>query len=284
MRILTATLLCALCGPEEDYEALLTAASAKGMQREEAMRSAHLALEEGAYEQAVELARRAKALDAEIADAQARARIRLETLVPELVTRLDDDEFEVREAASRALQRIGRPAFPGLIRRRRDADLSAEAVARIDQALGGITVDAEGRLRQWASEASASSQYGADDWSAKQATGIPDSAEMDARTAWAAREADSGVEWLHVKFTLPVLLRQVRIHENLTPGGIVRIDAVREDGERRTVWQAEDPGAVWFQAELSGEVARELVIVIDARKRPGWEEIDAVELIGELEK
>ena len=281
MRLMTAALLCAFCGPEEDYEALLTEAAAKDMQREEALRTAHAALDDGAYEQAVDLARRARVLEGEAATARARARVRLDTLVPELVRLLDDDEFSVRESASQALRRIGRPALPALVRLRH-TDLSAEARARVDRLLDGITVDREGRVHQWASEATASSQYTADDWSARQAVGPPDAQEMDCRTAWAPREADGGVEWLHVKFILPVRMRRVRIHENLTPGGVIRIDAVGEDGTRRTVWQGADLALPWFEAELRGDLARELVIVIDTRKRPGWEEIDAVELVGEL--
>lgn len=284
IKLMTAALLCAFCGPEEDYEALLTEAAAKEMQREEALRAAHAALDEGAYEQAVDLARRARALEGDVATAKARARVRLDTLVPELVRLLDDDEFSVRESASQALRRIGRPALPGLLRLRR-TDLPAEALARVDRLLDGLTVDREGRVHQWASEATASSQYTADDWSARQAVGPPDSQEMDCRTAWAAKEADGGVEWLHVKFVLPVRMHRVRIHENLTPGGVIRIDAVGEDGARRTVWQGSDPALPWFEAELRGERARELVIVIDTRKRAGWEEIDAVELVGDtLEK
>lgn len=280
INLLTAALLGAFCGPEEDYEALLTEAAAKEMQREEAGRAAHAALDEGAYEQAVDLARRARVLEGEIATAKACARVRLETLVPELVQRLDDDEFDVRESASQALRRIGRPALEGLVQARK-TDLPAEARGRVDRLLDGITVDREGRVHQWASEATASSQYTADDWSARQAVGPPDAQEMDCRTAWAAKDADGGLEWLHVKFVLTVRMRRIRIHENLTPGGVVRIDAVGEDGARRPVWQGTDPALPWFEADLRGEPARELVIVVDTRKRPGWEEIDAVELIGD---
>jgi len=280
IRLMTATLLCALSGPEEDYEALLSEAAAMAMQREEALRTAHAALDEGEYEIAVGLARRARALEGDVASAKARARVRLDTLVPELVRLLDDDEFSVRESASQALRRIGHPALPGLLRLRQ-TDLSAEALSRMDRLLNGVSVDREGRVHQWASEATASSQYTADDWSARQAVGAPDSLDMDCRTAWAAKDADGGVEWLHVTFVLPVRMRRVRIHENLTPGGVIRIDAVGEDGDRRTVWQGADPALPWFEAELGGKLACELVIVIDTRIRPGWEEIDAVELIGD---
>jgi HEAT repeat protein len=276
----TVALLCALSGAPDDYEALLADAAAKDLKGGEAMRTAHAALDEGAYEHAVDLARRARSLGAEAATARTRARLRLEGLVPELVVRLDDDDFDVRESASQALRRIGRPALPGLVELRK-GKLPAEAQARVDCLLGGITVDREGRVHQWASEATASSEYAAEDWSARQAVGPPDSPEGDSRTAWAAKDADGGPEWLTVKFVLSVRIRRIRIHENLTPGGVVRIDAVGEDGIRRPVWQGEDPALPWFEADLESQVSRELVIVLDTRKHSGWEEIDAVELIGD---
>jgi len=280
--ILKAALLLALAGPPDDYDALQAEGAAKDLEREAAMRAAHAALDRGADEEAVGLARRARILEGEAKTAKLRARARLETLVPELAQRLDDDDWGVRESASEALRRIGRPALAALLRLRRTG-LPAEAQARVDRLLGGIAVDREGRVHEWASEATASSEYAPDDWSARQAVGPPDSPEEDSRTAWAAKEADGGIEWLRVKFLLPVRIRRIRIHENLTPGGVVRIDAVGDDGLRRTVWEGSDPAQPWFEADLGGELAGDLVIVLDTRKRPGWEEIDAVEVIGDLD-
>jgi hypothetical protein len=209
-----------------------------------------------------------------------RARLRLDTLVPELAARLDDDAFEVREETTRALRRLGNAALPGLVRLRR-SDLSPEARCRVDGLLDGVRVDGEGRVHQWAGDAFASSEYTASDWSARQAVGPPDSPESDSRTAWAAKDADGGPEWLRLKFVLPVQARRLRVHENLTPGGIVRVDAVGEDGRPSLLWEGTDLGLPWFEIELRGEVVRELRIVIDTRRHAGWEEIDAVELVGD---
>jgi hypothetical protein len=280
MKTLLAALLCALCGPEDDYEGLLAEASAKEMRREEAMRGAHAALDAGEDDRAVGLAREARQLREDVAALTSRARLRLGTLVPELAARLDDDAFEVREEASRALRRLGSAALPGLVRLRR-SDLPAEVRCRVDELLDGIRVDGEGRVHQWAGDASASSEYTASDWSARQAVGPPDSSEGDCRTAWAAKEADGGLEWLRLKFVLPVQARRLRIHENLTPGGIVRVEAVGEEGRANPIWEGTDPALPWFEIELRGEVVRELRLVIDTRRHAGWEEIDAVELVGD---
>jgi len=280
MKTLTAALLCALCGPDDDYDALRTEASAKEMQREEAIRGAHAALDAGDDDRAVALAREARRLREDVAALTSRARLRLDTLVPELAARLDDDAFEAREEATRALRRLGNAALPGLVRLRR-GELPAEVRCRVDELLDGVRVDGEGRVHQWASDASASSEYTASDWSARQAVGPPDSSDADCRTAWAAKDADGGLEWLRLKFVLPVQARRLRIHENLTPGGIVRVDAMGEDGGPSLLREGTDPALPWFEIELRGEPVRELRIVVDTRKHSGWEEIDAVELVGD---
>ncbi|HZE98391.1 MAG TPA: hypothetical protein VE981_15270 [Planctomycetota bacterium] len=280
MNILLAALLCALCGPGDDYDALLADAAAKDLQREEAMRSAHTALDDGDDERAVALARRARMLAAEIAGDRERARVCLAVLVPQLAVTLDDDEFDVREQASARLRKLGEAALPGLLRIRR-APLTPETRYRIDELLGGITVDGEGRVHQWAVAAMASSEYTPNDWAAKQAVGPPDSSEGDARTAWAAKDADGGIEWLQLRYALSLRISRIRIRENLTRGGVVAVDVVGPDGTRRRAWEGTDAGDAWLELDLKGVEGREVIVVLDTRKHAGWEEIDAVELIGD---
>lgn len=275
-----ALLLLALPGPEEDYPALVASAAAKQRQRDEDLLAAHRALDEGAYDRAVDLAKRARALDGDIGRIRAEARICLGTLVARLVEKLDDDDFSVREGASDRLRTLGSVVVPALIRHRR-TETSPESRYRLDDLLRGISVEDGGLVRQWAIEATASTEYGATDWAASQATGAPDSQEGDSRTAWAAREADGGPEWLRLKFPATVKALKIRIHENLTPGGVTAIDVVGVDGVHRRAWEGEDPGAAWFEVVLRGIVGREIVILLDTKKHAGWEEIDAVELLGE---
>jgi hypothetical protein len=281
MRLVTAALFCALCGPEDGYEALIDDAARMEKLRLEERRAAHEALDAGDYDRSVALARHAAQLEGDIAAVQEKARRCLQLLVPKLVGLLDDEEFSVREEASGRQRRIGAPALPGLLRLHPTLT-SAECRCRVDALLGGIRVDGEGRVHQWAIDAAASSEYAPSDWSAKQAVGPPDSAECDSRNAWAAKDADGGLEWLRLKYALPVTMTRIRVHENLTPGGIVAIDVVGPDGVRRRAWEGQDEGASWFEADLKGAVGSELILVIDARKHAGWEEVDAVELIGLL--
>jgi TolA-binding protein len=283
--IVALSLLLGRTAPEDDYPALLAAEAAKRRQRDEEQRAAHQALDEGHYEKAVELARHVRLLDEEVVRARHEIRACLKTLVAGLVEKLDDDAFPVREAASEKLRELGVAARAELARIRRTVT-SPEVRYRIDELLPGLSVDAEGRIHQWASEATASSEYTPTDWSAKQVIGAPDTLQGgDARTAWAAKEADAGEEWIRVAFPLPLKISKIRVLENYVPGGIVAVDVIGCDGTRRRAWEGSDPGGeapVWFEADLKGVRGRELVIVLDTKKNSGWEEIDAVELLGEL--
>lgn len=233
----------------------------------------------------MERARSARRLDEEIRDLKTKARVLLRSVISDVVSRLDHDEFEVREAASARLRGLGPSAIPGLVRIRA-AQTSPEIRYRIDELLKGISVDPSGRVRQWAREATASSQYAAGDWSAHQMLGAPDTLQAgDARTAWAARDADGGTEWVHLKYALAVRITKVRVHENFTPGGVVAVDVVGLDGVRRRVWEGTDPGGpapAWFEADVQAMTGGEVILTLDTKKQAGWEEIDAVELVGEL--
>jgi hypothetical protein len=283
--IAAAAVLLGLQGPEEEYPALVAAEAAKQRQSGEELRAAHQALDEGRYAEAVDLAKHARLLDQEIAQIRDETRVCLKKLIADLVAKLDDDSFEARNAASASLRALGPVAVPGLVRLRL-TQTSPESRCRIDELLQGVSVDASGRIHQWACDAAASSEYTPTDWSAKQVTGPPDTLQGgDARTAWAAKEADAGPEWLHLKYLLPVRISKLRILENYTPGGVVAVDVVGLDGVRRRAWEGDDPGGavpVWFEVDLKGAVGREVVILFDTKKNSGWEEIDAVELIGDL--
>lgn len=283
--IVAVALLAGLTGPEDEYDALQTKQAEKQRQRDLDARESHRLLDEGQYEQAVERAKSARRLDEEIQGLKTKARVLLRAVISEVVSKLDHDEFEVREAASARLRGLGPSAIPGLVRIRA-AQTSPEIRYRIDELLKGISVDPSGRVRQWAAAASASSEYTATDWSANQMLGSPDTLHGgDARTAWAARAADGGSEWVRVKFPVAVRISKVRVHETFTPGGVVSIDVVEPNGTLRRAWEGTDPGGiapVWFEAELKDVVGRELVVTLDTKKHQGWEEIDAVELVGEL--
>ena len=123
-------------------------------------------------------------------------------------------------------------------------------------------------------------------WSAEQALGAPDTAEaIDAPTAWTPLEPDAGEEWLVVRFERAASIAEVRIRESLNPGAVRRVSAVLEDGSStRILWEGQDPTAdapADFVVRVEGDVsARTLLVELDTARRPGWNAIDAVELVG----
>ena len=140
----------------------------------------------------------------------------------------------------------------------------------------------EKSLSQWTAGARASSEYSPTNWSAKQATGEPNTSECgDIATAWAPASSDSGAEWLELAFGTPVYATELRVHETLSAGFIYKVELVDVYQKRHIVWQGEDttPCPGWF--EIDFEKTRYLAkSVILHTQTDGYEEIDAVELTG----
>jgi hypothetical protein len=137
--------------------------------------------------------------------------------------------------------------------------------------------------RQWASDATASSEYTADRWSANQATGAPNTdACGDIATAWTSASSGSDPEWLNLSFATPVQATGVRVHETYNSGFIYQVDLVDTSGQKHTIWTGTDNTACpgWFEITFpKSEYSVNSVVLYT--KIAGWEEVDAVELLGE---
>jgi hypothetical protein len=140
-------------------------------------------------------------------------------------------------------------------------------------------------VRQWARSADASSEYSPDGWSAKQATGAPDTPGCgDIRTAWATRDARSDKpEWLELRYAQKVRAIGARILVTNAPGAVREVQAHTGSGWE-TVWKGSDPTdtcpavlGVRFQEEVDTDGLR---ILLDTSRQTTWFEVDAVELIG----
>ena len=121
-------------------------------------------------------------------------------------------------------------------------------------------------------------------WGPEQVTGPPDTdREGDARTAWATAEMDAGPEWLAVRFDRAVEIKQVRVRENFNPGAITNVSAV-VNGTEMVLWQGyAGRGRALRNFLVSappGIHAHTIIIHLDTKRASGWNEIDAVELIG----
>lgn len=142
-------------------------------------------------------------------------------------------------------------------------------------------------IRQWASSATASSQYGDPDWAAHQATGAPDTLDCgDLETAWASLEPD-GIDWLEVGYDTPLYPTEVHIYESHTPSQITLVEILDAEGNYHEVYSAvpvmkiDCPWVLSIEVEDADYLGVAVRITVDQSviEFP-WDEIDAVELVG----
>jgi hypothetical protein len=122
-------------------------------------------------------------------------------------------------------------------------------------------------------------------WGPEQAAGEPDTHQAgDIFTAWAPRTQDGGEEWLKLDYENSVEVAEVRVRETHNPGAISKVTAFLADGSEVTLWEGTEPPSQ-PPVEMSFQVpatvnAKSVKVYLDTRRVPGWNEIDAVELIG----
>jgi hypothetical protein len=142
--------------------------------------------------------------------------------------------------------------------------------------------------RQWASIATATSQYGDTGWNAMQASGAPNSVGCgDIATAWAS-ESSTGQDQLTLMYDLPVVPTEISVYQTYNPGAITGIELILADGSGTVALpDSADPGTgcpgVWHVAvpEAIAPV-NGVIITLDQTITGSWNEIDAVELIGSI--
>jgi hypothetical protein len=249
---------------------------------------AHEALDAGAYEEAVQRHRKSKDLERQVVELKKEEKVLIGKVIPLLLPLLDDDSADVRSRTSLQLVSLGSLGIPHL--EAVELEGSAEFRSRLADVLLKLrtsALDDEGRVRQWAVTARASSEFSATSWSAMQATGKPDTTDAgDIRTAWASRVADGGEEWLELTYEQPVLATHVRIHETYNPGAVRRVEARDAEGNWQVLWEGTTPATEpkrWFLiAFRRTPVATSTIrVVLDSAAVAGWNEIDAVELVGD---
>lgn len=122
-------------------------------------------------------------------------------------------------------------------------------------------------------------------WHAMQALGPPDAnpGDDDAR-AWAAKSPEMGVQWLELAYAPARRISGVRIHEVCTAGGVTKVIGFDSGGAPRELWSGVDPtatpGPFRLDFPATDFAVQRLRLVIDTDRRRGWEEIDAVEIVG----
>lgn len=123
-------------------------------------------------------------------------------------------------------------------------------------------------------------------WGPEQVVGPPDTKEGgDISTAWAPRNSTgSGEEWLHLGYDHPVDVSEINVRETYNPGAISKVAAVMPDGREVVVWEGTEPAAK-APVDMSfpvpnGVQAQSVKVYLDRSRVAGWNEIDAVELVG----
>ena len=122
-------------------------------------------------------------------------------------------------------------------------------------------------------------------WGEEQTIGPPDTHRAgDIPTAWASRNPDGGEEWLNLDYSNPVYLAELRVRETYNPGAISKVAAVLPNGQEQIIWEGvTEPGEAPIEKvfPVSGNIyAKGVKVYLDTRRVPGWNEIDAVELVG----
>ena len=122
-------------------------------------------------------------------------------------------------------------------------------------------------------------------WSTEQLTGPRDTLEGgDRQTAWASRTQDDQEEWLLLGYDKAVDIAEVRIWETYNPGAVSKVTAMLDDGTEVLLWEGDDPTTVApgeLLVTVDGNVqAKRVKLYIDSPNHAGWNEIDAVELVG----
>lgn len=244
-------------------------------------RKAHVALDQGHYDSAVALHKESLETAREADKLRANEAAMVRTLAGKFVEDLDADDLAVRESAMRNLIRLD--IDPSLLRLL-TKDLSPAAAGSLELVIERM--EKGFNPRQWATGATASTEYGQSSWAALQATGEPNTPRAgDCSTAWASQAPDGDTEWLALTFDIPVMPALIRVHETYNAGAITKVEAKDATGAWRILWEGparacETPR--WFEVAVpKGKwTTREIRLTLDSDAVPGWNEIDAVELVG----
>jgi hypothetical protein len=150
---------------------------------------------------------------------------------------------------------------------------------------------AAGALYQWAISAEASTEFASPEWGAEQAVGKPDAPGCgDYQYAWASAASDS-IGTLEVAFSASVYPLEIVIHESFNPDQVVKVEVFDpETGGYYAVMQknpvrVDRPCPYRLIIPVEGIDFRTNLVRITVDQSQlglGWNEIDAVQLIGSV--
>ena len=148
-----------------------------------------------------------------------------------------------------------------------------------------------GQIRQWAVGAESSSEFATPEWAASQATGEPDTPRCgDYQTAWATAGSDT-IDTLVLTYTVPVQVVAINIIQTFNPNQVVQVELVGAYERAITVYEGQPvqvdqpcPYILPIHIDKTEEHFQKVRITVDQSVLGlGWNQIDAVELIGDTE-
>nr|HEV7953069.1 hypothetical protein [Candidatus Acidoferrales bacterium] len=168
---------------------------------------------------------------------------------------------------------------------------SADTTAKLAAADWAVKQDAikNDPNGEWAILATASSSYndaqGQAPWSPNQATGLPNVEKYgDDGKAWTSKTPDSGIEWLDLKYPKAVHATEARIRESCGSGAVIKVELFDESGNAHVVWAGNDPatGLNYLMVKFPKTAFKSdhMKITLATNVIPGWNEIDAAQLVG----
>jgi hypothetical protein len=122
-------------------------------------------------------------------------------------------------------------------------------------------------------------------WGPEEVTGPPDTeGSGDIVTAWASARPDAGPEWLKLDYDTAVDIGEIRIRETHNPGAISKVTAFQPNGTEIVLWEGQaEPGQApndFVVPVTQAIAASQIKVYVDSQRVPGWNEIDAIELVG----
>lgn len=150
---------------------------------------------------------------------------------------------------------------------------------------------ATGVLYQWGISAEASAEFASPEWGAEQVVGKPDAPGCgDYQFAWASAASDS-IATLDIAFSTSVFPLEIVIHESFNPDQVVKVEVFdSETGGFYTILQknpvqVDRPCPFQLIIPVEGIDFRTNLVRITVDQSQlgmGWNEIDAVQLIGSI--
>ncbi len=159
--------------------------------------------------------------------------------------------------------------------------------AAVTAAAPTLALSGRREIRQYAASAEATSERDPLAQGAVQAAGPPNTPGCgDYRSAWATADAN-GSGALTLLYPELVTPTTVVVYETYNPGFVTRIDVVDVYGEVHTIYQAQPraqsqcPFTLVVRVEDADYEGNRVIVYVDqTTSGGGWNEIDAVELIG----